>query len=78
VQVACCFPWSRPYEFISLRDDKGREQVLIEDLQQVDAPTRGLIENGDRFNGDRTFGIVDSKFLALQQAATNESTFRIG
>lgn len=45
VQVACCFPWSRPYEFISLRDDKGREQLLIEDLRQVDTPARTLIED---------------------------------
>ena len=45
VQVACCFPWTHPHEFISLRDDKGREQKLIENLQQLDAPIRALIED---------------------------------
>jgi hypothetical protein len=45
VQVACCFPWTHPYEFISLRDDKGREQKLIENLQQLETPIRELIEN---------------------------------
>ncbi|MDZ7290192.1 MAG: DUF1854 domain-containing protein [candidate division KSB1 bacterium] len=45
VQVACCFPWSRPHEFISLRDDKGKEQLLLENLQPLDATTRELIED---------------------------------
>lgn len=45
VQVACCFPWSHPFEFISLRDDKGHEQKLIPHLQQIAAPARELIEN---------------------------------
>jgi hypothetical protein len=45
VQVACCFPWTHPRQFISLRDDKGKEQVLIDDLQQVEAPARELIED---------------------------------
>jgi len=45
VQLACCFPWTHPQEFISLRDDKGREQKLIENLQQLDTPTRELIED---------------------------------
>lgn len=44
VQVACCFPWSRPGEFVSLRDDKGREQVLVERLPGVPPPARALIE----------------------------------
>jgi hypothetical protein len=45
VQVTCCFPWSRPHEFISIRDDKGKEQLLIEDLKQVEASIRELIED---------------------------------
>jgi hypothetical protein len=45
VQVACCFPWSRPYEFISLRDDKGHEQKLVDDLHELAAPIRALIED---------------------------------
>ncbi len=45
VLVASCFPWTHPRQFISLRDDKGKEQVLIDDLQQVEAPARELIED---------------------------------
>jgi hypothetical protein len=45
VQAACCFPWTHPHQFISLRDDKGREQKLIENLQELDAATRELIED---------------------------------
>jgi hypothetical protein len=43
VQVACCFPWTHPYEFISLRDDKGREQELIENLHELPSPLREMI-----------------------------------
>ncbi|MGH7602095.1 MAG: DUF1854 domain-containing protein, partial [bacterium] len=45
VQVACCFPWTHPRQFISLRDDKGKEQMLIDDLQLVETPARELIED---------------------------------
>lgn len=45
VQAACCFPWTHPHEFISLRDDKGKEQLLIEDLRHVASPARELIED---------------------------------
>ncbi len=44
VQVACCFPWTHPYEFISLRDDKGREQKLIENLHELSSSLREMIE----------------------------------
>jgi hypothetical protein len=44
VQVACCFPWTHPHEFISLRDDKGREQELIENLHELPSPLREMIE----------------------------------
>ena len=42
--VTCCFPWSRPLEYVSLRDDKGHEIVLIEDLNALGSEQRGLIE----------------------------------
>jgi len=45
VQVACCFPWTHPYEFISLRDDKGREQKLIENLHELASPLREMVED---------------------------------
>src|SRR5262245_17750214 len=44
VQAVCCFPWSRPQEYISLRDDKGHEQVLIEALNELSLGQCQLIE----------------------------------
>jgi len=44
IRVACCFPWSHREEFISLRDDKGRELRFIENLAQLDDHERQLIE----------------------------------
>ncbi len=43
VQVVCCFPWSIPGEFISVRDDKGHEVAFIESLDQPADGTRALI-----------------------------------
>ncbi|MBA4387061.1 MAG: hypothetical protein C0404_03710 [Verrucomicrobia bacterium] len=44
VQAVCCFPWSQNRAFISLRDDKGHEVRMIEDMDQVMPETRKLIE----------------------------------
>jgi len=44
VQAACCFPWSGIATHISLRDDKGNEQVLIDDLATLSAECRALVE----------------------------------
>lgn len=44
IQIAACFPWSHPQQFISLRDDKGHELYLIDALQDLEAQRRGLIE----------------------------------
>ncbi|MDZ7267470.1 MAG: DUF1854 domain-containing protein [candidate division KSB1 bacterium] len=44
VQLAYCFPWSHPRQFISLRDDQGRELLLLESLQEVEAHVRHLLE----------------------------------
>lgn len=44
VHLACCFPWSHPLQYVSLRDDKGHELLLLESLQEVDAQQRQLIE----------------------------------
>jgi hypothetical protein len=45
VQAVCCFPWSRRRAFVSLRDAKGRELRLIEDLETVPPGVRRLIES---------------------------------
>ncbi|OGV52708.1 MAG: hypothetical protein A2X49_16720 [Lentisphaerae bacterium GWF2_52_8] len=44
LRIACCFPWSLREEFISLRDDKGRELALVEKLSQLKPDTRQLVE----------------------------------
>lgn len=44
VRAVCCFPWSRRREFVSVRDDKGREHALIERLADLPPETRALIE----------------------------------
>ena len=44
VQAVCCFPWTQRRAFISLRDDKGHELRLIQDLDQVTPMVRELIE----------------------------------
>ncbi len=44
VQAVCCFPWSKPHEYVSLRDDKGHELVLIEALDDLSLEQRRLIE----------------------------------
>jgi hypothetical protein len=45
VQAVCCFPWSRPQEYVSLRDDKGHEQVLIEALAELPPEQRQFVED---------------------------------
>ncbi len=44
IQIAACFPWSHPQQFISLRDDKGHELYLIENLDELEAERRQLVE----------------------------------
>jgi hypothetical protein len=44
VQLACCFPWSYPLQYVSLRDDKGHELILLESLEDLEAEQRQFIE----------------------------------
>ncbi|NUO79304.1 DUF1854 domain-containing protein [candidate division KSB1 bacterium] len=44
IQVAACFPWSHPQQFVSLRDDKGHELLLLESLQELTGGPRQLLE----------------------------------
>lgn len=44
IQIAACFPWSHPQQFISLRDDKGHELHLIDTLADLDLERRMLVE----------------------------------
>lgn len=44
LEVRPCFPWSRPGEYISLRDDAGNEVALVKELGELDKSSRGLVE----------------------------------
>lgn len=44
VQVRRAFPWSDPMRHISVRDADGQEILRIEDLAEVEGPTRRVIE----------------------------------
>ncbi|MFP4353953.1 MAG: DUF1854 domain-containing protein [Phycisphaerae bacterium] len=45
VQVARCFPWSMPDQYICLRDADGYEIVMFHELDEVDGSLRELIEH---------------------------------
>lgn len=44
VRVARCLPWSEPDSLISIRDDDGKELVLLETLDDLPEDTRKLVE----------------------------------
>lgn len=44
VRVTRCFPWSAPSRLISLRDERRREFLLIQDPAQLDEASRRLLE----------------------------------
>lgn len=44
VRVARCFPWSSPGRYISLRDEKRNEVLLIADPAELDEDSRRVLE----------------------------------
>jgi hypothetical protein len=44
VRIRRAFPWSKSTEYLSIRDAKGKEQVLIDRLDDLPADQRKLIE----------------------------------
>ena len=44
VRLRRAFPWSKPTEFVSVRDAEGKELLLIESLEPVDVGRRKTIE----------------------------------
>ncbi len=44
VWVRRCFPWSEPARFVSLRDDDQQEFALVRDPADLDAASRGVLE----------------------------------
>jgi len=45
VRLRRSFPWTRPTELVSIRDDKGKEVVLIERLEDLEIEQRKLVEH---------------------------------
>ncbi len=43
VRIARCFPWSLPETYISIRDSEGKEIKLVENFDELDDETRGII-----------------------------------
>jgi hypothetical protein len=44
VRVQRCFPWSRPTQYVSLRDDDEKEFVLVRDSNELDPASRDALE----------------------------------
>ncbi|MGB0453121.1 MAG: DUF1854 domain-containing protein [Bacteriovoracaceae bacterium] len=44
LEVAPCFPWEDPYKFLSLRNDEGKEVILIRDIKDVNQELYSLIQ----------------------------------
>ena len=44
VRLRQCFPWSEPGLHLSLRDDADREVAIVDDPAELDAESRGVIE----------------------------------
>lgn len=44
VKVSCCFPWTQPNKYISLRDKDDVEVALIDSLDDLDKESRLIIE----------------------------------
>ena len=42
-QIARCFPWSFPQDYISVRDSAGKEVTLLESLDALDEASREVI-----------------------------------
>jgi hypothetical protein len=43
-RVRRAFPWSKPEQYVSIRNSEGKELILIENLADLDAARRGVIE----------------------------------
>jgi hypothetical protein len=44
VRLRRAFPWSKPWEYLSIRSGEGKELLLIEDLRTLESSARQLIE----------------------------------
>lgn len=63
VRIARCFPWSLPEEYISIRDAKGKEVVLLRSLDDLDPASRTLAldELREKVFNPRITAVLDFK-----------------
>ena len=45
VNIYCCFPWSAPGDYISLRDDDEEEVAFVSHLADIDEESRNILES---------------------------------
>jgi len=62
-RIARCFPWSLPDAYISVRDKDGREVALLKSLDDLDEPTRRIVEEELR---DKIFNPVIKRICEYQ------------
>jgi hypothetical protein len=43
VKLVRCFPWSAPGRYLSLRDDRGREVLFVDDPQELGAASQEVL-----------------------------------
>ena len=43
VTVTRCFPWSKPAQYLSLRDDEGKEVALVQNADELDPSSRAAL-----------------------------------
>ena len=64
VRLRQCFPWSEPHRHLSLRDDKDREVVLIDDPATLAPASREAIEDALAAAG---FVLVVTRVLGVDE-----------
>ncbi len=64
VRLARAFPWSLPKGYISVRDDKGEELVLLETLEGLADDIRDLIDEELR---DKVFAPVVKRIASFKE-----------
>jgi hypothetical protein len=75
VKPVRCFPWSAPGELVSLRDEGGHEQLLVERLQDLDtlsarALETALLGSGFVLDVQRVESIEEDYEIRLWQTET--------
>lgn len=48
VKAVCCFPWSHPEGFVSLRDDEDLEIAFVASLEELDEASRAVTREAMR------------------------------